>query len=514
MTLDLTYTTGFLAESVNAEFERHLDAARSAGPGEACGQFIAGETVIDGTRFDRPNPAHTDELASVALEATPALVERALAAAKDAHARWRRLSFAQRTTALRRVAEQIRARHIEIAATLSLETGKTRAEAIAEVQEGIDLIETYARMVEENGGWSRPLKSLQERESNRTVLKPYGVFGVLCPFNFPFALTIGMTFSALLAGNTVIVKPSEQTPATGALLVELMRAADLAPGVFNLLQGGPQVGKLLVCGTVDGVAFTGSAEVGRQIAQAMQAGPFTRPALMEMGGKNPTIITASADLEAAAEGVARAAFGLSGQKCSACSRAIVDQSVHDEFLERLVEFTQTLRVGDPADPGVFLGPVINADSCARFDAVVERARQDGRLVLGGRRPDLPGYFVEPTVVSNLSRGHELTRRELFLPLVTVTAVGSLDEALVEANAVDYGLTAGIFTADEHEQMRFLDEIQAGVTYVNRRAGATTGAWPGAQTFCGWKASGSTGKGALGPWYVPQFMREQSQTVVG
>jgi 1-pyrroline-5-carboxylate dehydrogenase len=224
-------------------------------------------------------------------------------------------------------------------------------------------------------------------------------------------------------------------------------------------------------------------------------------------------VTAAADLDKAAEGVARAAFGLSGQKCSACSRAIVDRAVHDEFLERLARFTEGLAIGEPAERSMFVGPVVNDESVARFEEAVADARRDGTVVTGGGRPERPGLFVEPTVVAGLPRGHRLERNELFLPFVTVSAVGSLDEAIEEANAPAYGLTAGIFSEDQREQERFLDGIEAGVVYVNRRAGATTGAWPGTQTFCGWKSSGSTGKGGLGPWYLPQFMREQSRTVV-
>ena len=249
---------------------------------------------------------------------------------------------------------------------------------------------------------------------------------------------------------------------------------------------------------MDGVAFTGSAEVGRWIARTLQEGPYARPALTEMGGKNPAIVTAAADLDKAAEGVARAAFGLSGQKCSACSRAIVVDSVHDEFVERLAAQAAELAVGDPAERDMFLGPVVNEASVARFEAPSTAARRDGSVAAGGERPDRPGHFVEPTVVSGLPAGHALERDELFLPFVTVSRVGSLDEAIAEANAPVYGLTAGIFTEDEAEKERFLDAIEAGVVYVNRRAGATTGAWPGTQTFCGWKSSGSTGKGGLGP----------------
>jgi 1-pyrroline-5-carboxylate dehydrogenase len=232
-----------------------------------------------------------------------------------------------------------------------------------------------------------------------------------------------------------------------------------------------------------------------------------------MGGKNPAIVTAEADLDAAAEGIVASAFGFSGQKCSACSRAIVVDAVHDDLVERLRARTADLLVGDPADGDVYTGPVIDARAVARFDAAVAEAERDGTIVAGGGRPEGGGLYVEPTIVTDLPTGHRLTREELFVPLVTVTRVGSFTEALAEANAIDYGLTAGIFSRDEGEVARFLDEIEAGVVYVNRRAGATTGAWPGIQSFCGWKSSGSTGKGGLGPYYVQQFMREQSRTVV-
>jgi 1-pyrroline-5-carboxylate dehydrogenase len=282
--------------------------------------------------------------------------------------------------------------------------------------------------------------------------------------------------------------------------------------VLNLVQGGPDTGRALVGGEVDGIAFTGSASVGHEIARALSGGRWTRPVLAEMGGKNPAIVTAEADLEKAAEGIARAAFGLSGQKCSACSRAIVVEDVYDDFVELLCAFARTLRVGDPLDRGAALGPVIDERALARFQESVAAARSDGSVATGGRRLELGGLFVEPTVVCDLPLGHALTRDELFLPFVTVTRATSLDRAIAEANAVDYGLTAGIFSEDENEVREFLDRIEAGILYVNRRAGATTGAWPGSQSFCGWKASGLTGKGGLGPYYLPQFMREQSRTI--
>ena len=511
MSTRLTYTSGDLGGDTDAAFEAALEAARAE---ETAPQvhLIGGEAVAEGELFERRDPSRTEAVASRAHEASGEVVERAVAAARDAAPGWAATHYGERCRLLRAAAEGIGGRHIELAAVASLETGKSRTESILEVQEAVDLITTYADLMEANEGYTRPMDSFVEGEQNTDVLRPYGAFAVIAPFNFPVALAVNMAGAALIAGNTVVLKPSEEVPWTGALLGEILEA-ELGDGVFNLVHGGPGTGKALAESAVAGVAFTGSAEVGRDIARRMQDGPFARPALTEMGGKNPAIVTASADLAAAAEGVARSAFGLSGQKCSACSRAIVADEVHDEFTERLAAEAARLAIGDPGDREAFLGPVINEGSVERFERAVEAVRREGRLAGGGGRPDLPGHFVEPTVAAGLPQGHPLERDELFLPFVTVTRVGSFDEALAEANAPVYGLTAGIFSGDEDEQERFLESIQAGVVYVNRRAGATTGAWPGTQTFCGWKSSGSTGKGGLGPWYLPQFMREQSRTIV-
>lgn len=512
MSARLTYTSGAVGTETQTQFETHLDAARGAA-GDPLTHLINGEQVREGRVFEREDPARVRETASRAYQATAGVVVRAVQAARTAQTDWRHVSHRDRCRRLRAGASAIESRHLEIAAVVSLETGKTRAEAIAEVQEGIDLITTYCDFMERSDGFTAPLASLVKGEVNTDVLRPYGVFGVISPFNFPFALTIGMATAALVAGNTVVLKPSEEAPWSAALVVETL-SPQLPPGVVNLVHGDGEAGRELVESEVDGIAFTGSAEVGREIARKLQMGPYARPALTEMGGKNPAIVTDRADVEKAAEGVARAAFGLSGQKCSACSRAIVLPGVYDEFLSRLVGYTQSLAIGDPGDGGVFLGPVINAGSLQRYRSVVASAREDGTVLVGGADNDSVGYFVEPTVVSELPTGHDLTRRELFLPFVTVERAATLADAIEGANAPVYGLTAGIFTDDDEEIVQFMDTIQAGVVYVNRRAGATTGAWPGTQSFCGWKSSGSTGKGGLGPHYVPQFMREQSRTVVG
>jgi 1-pyrroline-5-carboxylate dehydrogenase len=513
MSTRLTYTSGALAGETDDEFESKLAEAR-ADSSEPLPHLIGGEDDFAGDTFSRLDPAAEGAVASRAHDGTPQIVSRAVAAARAAEPAWASTSYDERCEHMRAVARGIGERHLELAAVASLETGKTRTESILEVQEAVDLITTYADLMEQNEGYMRPLQSFVEGERNTDVLLPYGVFAVISPFNFPVALAVNMLSAALIAGNTVVLKPSEEAPWSGAILGEIARDADLPAGVLNVVHGGPATGRALVDGGIDGVAFTGSAEVGRAIARKLHDGAFARPALTEMGGKNPAIVASSADVEAAAEGVARSAFGLSGQKCSACSRAIVLDDAHDEFVERLAAFSGGLILGDPSERDAFLGPVINEVSSARFEAAVSDARRDGEVAAGGGRPERPGHFVEPTVVSGLPKGHRLERDELFLPFVTVTRVNSFDEALAEANAPAYGLTAGVFTEDEREKERFLAEIEAGVVYVNRRAGATTGAWPGTQTFAGWKSSGTTGKGGLGPWYLPQFMREQSRTVVG
>jgi 1-pyrroline-5-carboxylate dehydrogenase len=267
---------------------------------------------------------------------------------------------------------------------------------------------------------------------------------------------------------------------------------------------------------VDGIIFTGSFEVGFGLYKNF-ARVYPKPVIVEMGGKNPAIVSRKADLDEAAEGVMRSAFGFSGQKCSANSRVYVERPVMDEFLRLLVQKTESITIGDPVKRENWLGPVINARAVARYENAVGEARTDGRLVIGGERVTENGldrgYFVAPTVAADLPNGHRLLRDELFVPFTVVAPVDSVDEALALSNDNVLGLTAGFYSEDQGEIDRFLDQIEAGVIYVNRRAGATTGAWPGIQPFGGWKGSTATGKAGGGFYYVQQFMREQSQTIV-
>ena len=505
----LNYTSSAADPALDEAFERALATARE-GRRAPLAHLICDEGCAVGPLFDRADPCEPARIVSRAHAATPEIVSAAVRAARAAQPEWAATAPSERTAALRRLSALIAERRVELAGVVSAETGKIRLEAVPEVQEGADLIETYCAELERHDGYRLPLGRLSEREENVSVLRPYGVFAVICPFNFPFALAVNMAAGALVTGNTVVIKPAEETPWSTAQLGELAVEAGLPPGVLNLIHGDDSVGRALVEAEVDGVAFTGSAEAGHAIARTLHAEPPLRPLIAEMGGKNPAIVTANADLDRAAEGIVRSAYGLSGQKCSSCSRVVVDATVHDELVERIAAGARALVVGDPADPASNLGPVVGPPAVERFEAAIADARRDGAIVAGGSRD---GGFVQPTLVTGLPRGHRLTRDELFLPFLTVTAVDSFAEALAEANAVDYGLTAGIFSEDADERAAFLDRIEAGVVYVNRREGATTGAWPGIQTFCGWKASGVSGKGGLGPHYLPQFMREQSRTVM-
>jgi len=342
---------------------------------------------------------------------------------------------------------------------------------------------------------------------------------VIAPFNFPVALSVGMMSAALVAGNTVVFKPSDAAGLTGRLVVEALVEGGLPDGAVNLIQGGRETGEILVRHSgVDGFAFTGSNAVGMIIMRNAASSQAMRPVLAEMGGKNPAIVTKSADLGIAASGVARSAFGLQGQKCSAASKVYVQRGVLDDFVSTLVETSNKLVIGDPRLQDVFMGPVINRSSVDRFKKASEDASIAGSVVLGGEQLTGglfdKGPYVPPTIVSGLAADHRINRDELFLPFLSVLPFDDLDQAIADSNHSAFGLTAGIYTQDKEELDRFLTTIEAGVLYANRASGATTGAWPGFQTFCGWKGSGSSGKGGLGSWYVPQFMREQSHTLFG
>ena len=419
---------------------------------------------------------------------------------------------------MRRAADLISERQMHYAADMAWEVGKNRLEALGEVEEAADLLRYYSKTMEDNDGFDHPMDNLGDATVHtRTVLRPHGVFAVISPFNFPMALAAGPIGAAAIAGNTVVFKPSSTAPLTGVNLVQCFVDAGVPAGVINLVMGpGESVGDELQTNPgIDGIVFTGSYDVGFKLFKSFST-LWPRPCIVEMGGKNPAIVTSKADLEEAAEGIMRSAFGFGGQKCSANSRVYVELAVHDELVRLLVEKTEKITIGNPIPRENWLGPVIDAKAVARHQEAVAEARRDGTVYTGGEHltdGDLArGFYVEPTVVG-LPAGHRLFQDELFAPLTAIAKVDSLSEALALANDSTYGLTAGVYSEDPAEVARFLDEVEAGVLYVNRRAGATTGAWPGVQAFGGWKGSGSTGKAGLSMYYVAQFMREQSHTVV-
>lgn len=513
----ITYTaTPDQIEAMHQSFDDALDRLRRS-LGGTCPIVIAGEERTGRELFDVVAPADTSLVLSRMQKGTKADVDDAVEAAKAGFAAWSARPWRERVAIIHAGAEKIRDRKFDLAAIMILECGKSRAEAIGEVEEGADLLDYYARQVEDADGFTLRMESLDPKERNESVLRPFGVWAILSPFNFPHALAAGPMGGALVAGNTVVFKPASATALSGYELFRTLIDAGVPTDALHFLTGGgEQVGEALVRHPdVDGAVFTGSKEVGLDLYRSFSTA-YPKPIITEMGGKNPTIVTRNADLGKAVEGVVRSAFGFSGQKCSACSRVYVEEPIYDAFMDRLVSRTNELNVGDPSDRDVFMGPVIDETAVERFEDAAAKARE-GTIRTGGATLQGNGLergtFVAPTIVDGLPLDHDLFKRELFLPFLAVGKVSSLDEALREANATEYGLTAGIFTEDETEIATFFDRIVAGVVYANRKGGATTGAWPECQPFCGWKGSGSSGKGALGPYYVMQFLREQSRTVV-
>jgi 1-pyrroline-5-carboxylate dehydrogenase len=511
--MKITYVTMAGNEAANEAYEMGVRQAL-AGLDQEHGLRIGGEAVEwKGPRFESRSPTDPEVVIGRFAAGGAPEVARALAAARAAFPKWSGMPWRERIELLRGVAERISARAPELAGLMSLEVGKNRLEAMGDAEEGADLVRYYCGQVEAAGGFTQKLGALLPGEDTVSVLRPFGVWGVVAPFNFPIALAAGMSGGALAAGNTVVFKPAGDAALAGLRLAEICDEV-LPPGVFNFVTGpGESVGRAFLELDFDGLVFTGSKEVGFALLRGFWR-DFPKPVIAEMGGKNPAIVTARADLDKAASGVARSAFGYGGQKCSACSRAYVAAEVYDDFVDRLVALTEKLVIGDPVGRDVYLGPLIREKSVQTWREALGEARRDGRVLTGSDA--LPegtpkGWFVRPAIVDRLPADHRLLREELFVPFLAVAKVGSLDEALALANRTEYGLTAGVFSEEPAEVEAFFDRIEAGVTYANRATGATTGAWPGVQSFCGWKASGSTGKGGCGPWYVQQFLREQSRT---
>lgn len=515
----LTHEQEGTEEELHQSYEAAVDSV-SSDLGDHHPLWIDGKSVETDDTFTVTNPADFDQVIGEFASGEEKHVDEAVEAAADAFDGWRNTSWEDRVDIFRDAADRMRDRKYELTATLTLENGKNRFEALAEVDEAIDFMEYYSKEIEQNNGYQSESTEPTPDQLCKSSLQPYGVFGVVTPFNFPIAILTGMTTGALITGNTAVVKPASSTALIAHKVIDIMTEAGLPDGVVNLVTGsGSTVGQPLVeHGNVAGFAFTGSREVGLNIQRTFDELGKRGPVIAELGGKNPVIVTDTADVSKAVSGVKNGAFSYSGQKCSATSRVYVHEDLVEQFTDQLVAETEDLQIDLPQKEDSVLSPIINDSALTGYQDICEQAAEDGSVLTGGNvvdDPEIPdSRYVEPTVVTDIPHEHELARDEHFLPFVTIHPVSSLDVAITKANDSDYGLCAGLFSEDENEIETWFDQIESGMCYVNREQSATTGALVEAQPFGGWKFSGTTGKFAGGPWYLQQFMRQQSRTVVG
>lgn len=516
----ITYVTLLSDSSIHGKYESALEYVGGQ-LGKHHPLFINGDERWTEKEFCVHSPVDHDTITGYFQEGTQKEVEESVIASRNGFFPWSNNDWQDRVTIIRNTAEWLDEKKFILSALITYEAAKNRYEALAEVSEGIDMLRYYCDVYEHNSGYISPMKSEIEGENCRSVLHPFGVWAVISPFNFPITLAGGMAGAALLTGNTVVFKPASSAPLSGIMLYRAFRESGV-PGSAIQFFSGP--GKIFGEGVVghpdiEGIAFTGSRDVGMWLHRELVfRSAYIKPFVAEMGSKNPCIVTSKADIVKAAEGVAGAAFGYSGQKCSATSRVYVQSDVFDAFCKELCKRLEEYRVGDPRRKETIMGPVINRKAFEIFKESVEKCSDAGGMIICGGAALTGdemsgGYYVQPTVVANIPRGHHLMRDELFVPFLVVDRFDSLKEALAEANNTEYGLTAGIFSEEEAEIEYFFDNINFGVCYSNRSGGATTGAWPGAQSFGGWNASGSTGRGVGGPYYLLSFVREQAQTRV-
>jgi 1-pyrroline-5-carboxylate dehydrogenase len=522
MAFKLTYATMYNPpEEMHKNFDKAV-AALKQNMGKEYGMIIDGKEVFADEKFDVRSPINTGWVLGRMQKGNATHAQMAIAAARRAAPAWGRTPWQTRVRLVRKAASLVEKRIYDLGAAMAMNVGKNRMESLGDVQESADLMYYSALMMEQNKGFAKlmgkdPLVGYDS--TNTSVLKPYGVWLVVSPFNFPFALTAGPTGAALTAGNTVVIKPATDTAWIVRLYAECLRDAGFPNGVVNFVTGpGSTLGQALVDSPdFDGATFTGSFDVGMKLFRDFANRNYVRPVVLELGGKNPVIISRNANLDDAATGIVRSSFGLQGQKCSAASRVIVEAPVYNELITKMKALAEKLSIGDPTDRANFLGPVINQSSYNDFkNFTTEISQAGGKFLTGGHAKTGgnfdKGYFCEPTFVIDLPFSHRLWQYEMFLPITTIGKVDSLDEAMKIANSVNYGLTAGFYGSPK-ETSWFFDNIEAGVTYANRPQGATTGAWPGFQPFGGWKGSGASGKNGGGYYYVQLYMHEQIQTLV-
>jgi len=479
---------------VRSEFGRNYDL------------LVAGRRVSTGPKLTSLNPSHPSEVVGIHTKADAALAREAVEAAWRFFPQWAGTPAEKRIGMLVRAADIIRRRKFEFDAWLVVEAGKTWPEAEADVAEAIDFCEYYARQMAELAE-PQPVVQLPG-EKDEMVYVPLGPGIIISPWNFPLAILVGMTVAALVTGNTVVIKPSSDTPTIAQKFAEVLLEAGFPPESFSLLVGsGSEIGDLLVeHPRTRFVSFTGSRDVGLRInelaAKPQKGQLWIRRVVAEMGGKDAIIVDSDCDVDAAVKAVQASAFGYQGQKCSACSRAIVDAKVYDEFLEKLAPGVEAIQVGPSENTGNYMGPVINAGAKRTILGYIEAGKSEGRLVAGGGAAEGDGYFIRPTVIADVAPNARIFREEIFGPVLAVTRARNFEHALELANDTEYGLTGAVFTNDRAKIRQAREQFFVGNLYFNRKC---TGAMVGAHPFGGFNMSGTDSK-AGGPDYLLQFMQ--------
>ena len=468
---------------------------------------IGGERINTDAKLDSINPANRTQVVGRFQKATKDLANRAVESAYDTFQTWRNVSAEERADYLFRAAAILRERKHEMSAWMIHEVAKTWAEADGDTAEAIDFLEFYGReMLRYAEG--TPLVKL-EGEDNRMEYVPLGVVAVIPPWNFPLAIMAGMTAAAFVTGNTVVLKPSSDAPTIAYKFFEVLEEVGLPAGVVNFMTGsGAEVGDVVVDHPKTRfVAFTGSMEIGLRIneraAKVHEGQIWLKRVIAEMGGKDAIIVADDANLDDAATGVVQAAFGFQGQKCSACSRAIIDASVYDEMVEKIAERTAKIKTGDPNDGATNMSAVINEKAFKTINGYIEKGKSEGgRVVAGGGSDGEQGFFIEPTVIADVKPGATIEQEEIFGPVLAVIKANDYDDALQIANGTQYGLTGAVYSADEEKLERARREFHVGNLYLNRKC---TGALVGVHPFGGFNMSGTDSK-AGGRDYLLLFMQ--------